>query len=136
MPAVWLAVPLSAVIWLYPRAGGAAGQAVLLFLVGFWRNPVWAIVAAYLPVMFPTRLRGTGMGITWVAGWLLGYTLSALWGTQLHAAGWGPWWIVQLILLALMPLVMIFAGVETQGRRLDFQEEDPADARTSATAGR
>jgi hypothetical protein len=33
---------------------------------------------------------------------------------------------VQLVLLAVVPLPMLLAGVETKGKQLDFQESEPA----------
>lgn len=84
-----------------------------------------------LPGPVPTRLRGTGMGVTWVGGWLLGYTRSAESGTQLQAhIGWNTWWIVQAALLLIMPLPMIIAGGETKGRDLDFQETEDSGERS------
>ncbi len=123
MPVVWLSVPFTILIWRASHFGGFLWQAVILFFAGFGRQAAWAVVAGYFPVLFPTRLRGTGMGITWVGGWLFGYTASAGWGPLVQADfGWNTWWILQLVLLALMPLPMIFAGVETRGRALDFQQ--------------
>jgi MFS family permease len=128
MPVVWLSLPFTALIWQTSPVltGGFIAQAAILFLAGFGRQGAWAVVSGYFPVLFPTRERGTGMGITWVGGWLLGYTLSAAWGPLLQSqAGWDPWWIVQLALLAVMPLPMLLAGVETKGKRLDFQDSEP-----------
>jgi MFS family permease len=131
-PVVLLSVPFTLLIWQTSKSTSVIVAGVFLFLAGFGRQGMWSLVAGYFPVLFPTRLRGTGMGVTWVGGWLLGYTLSAEWGTQLQAhVGWGTWWVLQAILLALIPLPMIFAGVETHGRDLDFQE-----AESSATPQR
>ncbi len=127
-PIVLLSVPFTLLIWQTSKTSGIVVAAIFLFLAGFGRQGMWALVAGYFPVLFPTRLRGTGMGFTWVGGWLIGYTLSAEWGTQLQAhVGWNTWWIVQAALLLIMPLPMILAGVETKGRDLDFQEEEAAD---------
>jgi MFS family permease len=125
MPVVWLSVPFTVLIWQTSAShfGGFYVQAAFLFLAGLGRQAAWAVVAGYFPVLFPTKLRGTGMGLTWVGGWLLGYTASAAWGPHVQAAaGWDTWWLLQVILLVLMPLPMLFAGVETKGKRLDFQE--------------
>lgn len=126
MPIVWLSVPFTIVVWQTSTShtGGFYVQAAFLFLAGFGRQAAWAVVAGYFPVLFPTKLRGTGMGLTWVGGWLLGYTASAAWGPHVQAgAGWSTWWLLQVILLALMPLPMLLAGVETKGKDLDFQQE-------------
>ncbi len=126
-PIVLLSVPFTILIWQTSKTTGIVLGAIFLFLAGFGRQGMWALVSGYFPVLFPTRLRGTGMGFTWVGGWLLGYTLSAEWGTQLQAhIGWNTWWIVQAALLLIMPLPMIIAGVETKGRDLDFQEAEEA----------
>ena len=130
MPIVWLSVPFTILIWQTSTAhtGGFWLQAGFLFLAAFGRQAAWTVVAAYFPVLFPTKLRGTGMGLTWVGGWLLGYTASAAWGPHVQAgAGWSLWWLLQVILLAVMPLPMLLAGVETKGKDLDFQEEEHAD---------
>jgi MFS family permease len=126
-PAVLFSVPFTVLIWQTSHSTGVVLAGMILFLAGFGRQTMWSLVAGYFPVLFPTRLRGTGMGITWVGGWLLGYSLSAEWGTQLQThAGWDPWWIVQIVLLVVVPLPMILAGVETKGRDLDFQEDEAA----------
>ena len=127
MPIVWLSVPFTVLIWQTSTShtGSFFLQSGFLFLAGFGRQAAWAVVAAYFPVLFPTKLRGTGMGLTWVGGWLLGYTASAAWGPHVQTgAGWSTWWLLQVILLALMPLPMILAGVETKGKDLDFQQEE------------
>lgn len=131
-PVVLISVPFTVLIWRTSHSTSIVVAAIFLFMAGFGRQGMWSLVSGYFPVLFPTRLRGTGMGITWVGGWLLGYTLSAEWGTQLQAhVGWNTWWIVQVALLLVMPLPMIFAGVETKGRELDFQEEDEEPAPAS-----
>jgi len=138
-PVVWLSVPFTILIWQTSKSSGIVLAVIFLFLAGFGRQGMWSLVAGYFPVLFPTRLRGTGMGMTWVGGWLLGYTLSAEWGTQLQAhIGWNTWWIVQAALLLVMPLPMIIAGVETKGRDLDFQEEDRGETndRSGSKGGR
>lgn len=130
-PIVLLSVPFTILIWQTSKSTGIVLAAIFLFLAGFGRQGMWSLVAGYFPVLFPTRLRGTGMGVTWVGGWLLGYTLSAEWGTQLQAhIGWDTWWIVQAALLLIVPLPMIIAGVETKGRDLDFQESKEPGERT------
>lgn len=132
MPVVWLSVPFTLLLWL-GSSSNLLQEGGYLFLAGFGRQAAWAIVSGYFAVLFPTRLRGTGMGITWVGGWLLGYTLSAAWGPELQAfAGWGAWWIVQVVLLVVMPLPMLFAGIETRGKDLDFQEQSD-EARNPAS---
>lgn len=139
MPIVWLSVPFTILIWQSSAShyGGFYIQAAFLFLAGFGRQAAWAIVAGYFPVLFPTRLRGTGMGLTWVGGWLLGYTASAAWGPHVQTSfGWSTWWLVQVVLLALMPVPMLVAGVETKGKKLDFQqqhaEREPNEVREAA----
>jgi MFS family permease len=123
LPFVWVAVPFTFLIWQEPFTQGLFPVATYLFLAGFFRQLGWSVVAAYLVLLFPTRIRGTGMGITWVAGWLLGYTASGYWGPHLVSFGaWNTFWILQIILLALIPVPMIIAGIETRGKSLDFQD--------------
>lgn len=125
MPIVWLSVPFTILIWQASNLAGFVVQAVFLFFAGFGRQAAWAVVSSYFPVLFPTRLRGTGMGLTWVGGWLLGYTASAGWGPFLQqSGGWNTWWLIQIILLAIMPLPMLIAGIETRNKKLDFQEDE------------
>lgn len=125
LPVVWTSVPFLIAIPLVAGVKSFSTQAVILFFAAGGRQVAWAVVAAYFAILFPTRLRGTGMGITWVGGWLLGYTASAWWGPHLQAsAGWNTWWIVEIALVALIPIPMIVAGIETRGKPLDFQEQD------------
>jgi hypothetical protein len=96
-----------------------------LFIAGFFRQLGWSLTAAYFVLLFPTRIRGVGMGLAVVAEWMFGYGASAYWGTHLVTAGsWNTFWLLQVILLALIPIPMVIAGVETRGRDLDFQEDD------------
>ncbi|RKR76438.1 MFS transporter [Frondihabitans australicus] len=124
LPLVWIAVPFTLLIWLAPFTQGVFPIASYLFVAGFFRQLGWSVTAAYFVLLFPTRIRGVGMGLAVVAEWSLGYGTSAFWGTGLVSAGnWNLFWLLQVILLALIPIPMVIAGIETRGRRLDFQEE-------------
>ncbi|EQD49242.1 conserved hypothetical protein, membrane, partial [mine drainage metagenome] len=62
---VWISVPFTLLIWRAPFSQGLGATATYLFIAGFARQLGWSIVAAYLVMLFPTRIRGTGLGITW-----------------------------------------------------------------------
>ena len=76
----------------------------------------------------PDRIRGVGMGLAVLAEWMFGYGASAYWGTHLVSSGDGTLWLLEVILLAIIPIPMVLAGVETKGRKLDFQEDESAVA--------
>ncbi|HSZ40822.1 MAG TPA: MFS transporter [Trebonia sp.] len=125
LPLVWIAVPFTLLIWLAPFSQGVVPVSSYLFIAGFFRQLGWSLTAAYFVLLFPTRIRGVGMGLAVVAEWMFGYGASAYWGTHLVSAGsWNTFWLLQVILLALIPIPMVIAGVETRGRDLDFQEND------------
>jgi MFS family permease len=125
LPLVWIAVPFTLLIWLAPFSQGVVPVSSYLFIAGFFRQLGWSLTAAYFVLLFPTRIRGVGMGLAVVAEWMFGYGASAYWGTHLVTAGsWNTFWLLQVILLALIPIPMVIAGVETRGRDLDFQEDD------------
>lgn len=127
LPFVWIAVPFTLLIWRAPFTQGIMPVTSYLFVAGFFRQLGWSIVAAYLVLLFPTRVRGTGLGVTWIAGWILGYAASGYWGPHLVSQGaWSTFWLLQVILLALIPIPMVIAGIETRGRNLDFQDEQVA----------
>ncbi|WP_160112787.1 MFS transporter [Mycobacterium sp. 3519A] len=135
LPFVWIAVPFTLLIWRAPFDQGALPVASYLFIAGFFRQLGWSVTAAYFVVLFPTRIRGVGMGLAVVAEWMLGYGASAYWGPSLVSAGnWNLFWLLQVILLALIPIPMVIAGVETKGRRLDFQEDDDSPLAASAAS--
>ncbi|HET6501257.1 MAG TPA: MFS transporter [Amycolatopsis sp.] len=124
LPFVWIAVPFTILIWQAPFSQGVVPVASYLFIAGFFRQLGWSVTAAYFVVLFPTRIRGVGMGLAVVAEWMFGYGASAYWGSSLVSAGnWNLFWLLQVILLALIPIPMVIAGVETKGRKLDFQED-------------
>lgn len=123
LPLVWVAVPFTLLIWLAPFSQGAVPVSAYLFIAGFFRQLGWSVTAAYFVILFPTRIRGVGMGLAVLAEWIFGYGASVYWGTHLVSAGaWDTFWLLQVILLALIPIPMVIAGIETRGRRLDFQE--------------
>lgn len=133
LPLVWVAVPFTILIWRAPFSEGAAAVASYLFIAGFFRQLGWSVTAAYFVLLFPTRIRGVGMGLAVVAEWVLGYGPSAFWGPRLVTAGaWNTFWLLQVILLALIPIPMVIAGVETRGRKLDFQEDGALAAATGS----
>lgn len=58
-----------------------------------------------------------------VAEWMFGYGASAFWGFEAGQCGnWNLFWLLQVILLALIPIPMVIAGVETRGRKLDSRK--------------
>jgi hypothetical protein len=123
LPLVWIAVPFTLLIWLAPFSQGVVPVAGYLFIAGFFRQLGWSVTAAYFVLLFPTRIRGVGMGLAVVAEWTFGYGASAYWGTNLVTGGnWNLFWLLQVILLAIIPIPMVIAGIETRGRKLDFQE--------------
>jgi MFS family permease len=136
LPFVWIAVPFTILIWLAPFSQGVLPVSAYLFIAGFFRQLGWSVTAAYFVLLFPTRIRGVGMGLAVLMEWTVGYGTSAFWGSHLVSAGnWNLFWLLQVILLALIPIPMVIAGVETRGRKLDFQDEsalagtaEPADA--------
>ncbi|PZF61159.1 hypothetical protein DEI92_06060 [Curtobacterium sp. MCBD17_034] len=135
LPLVWIAVPFTLLIWLAPFSQGVVPVSLYLFIAGFFRQLGWSVTAAYFVLLFPTRIRGVGMGLAVVAEWSLGYGTSAFWGTNLVTSGnWNTFWLLQVILLALIPIPMVIAGVETRGRKLDFQEDVLEPGATAAVA--
>jgi MFS family permease len=136
LPLVWIAVPFTLLIWLAPFSQGVVPVSSYLFIAGFFRQLGWSLTAAYFVLLFPTRIRGVGMGLAVVAEWMFGYGASAYWGTHLVSAGaWNTFWLLQVILLALIPIPMVIAGVETRGRDLDFQENDGVTAASGLSEG-
>jgi len=136
LPLVWIAVPFTILIWRAPFSQGTVPVASYLFIAGFFRQLGWSVTAAYFVLLFPTRIRGVGMGVAVVAEWMFGYGASAYWGPNLVSAGdWNTFWLLQVILLALIPVPMVIAGVETRGRRLDFQEDEDLTTAAGALTG-
>ncbi len=136
LPFVWVAVPFTILIWRAPFSEGAIPVASYLFVAGFFRQLGWSVTAAYLVLLFPTRIRGVGMGLAVLAEWMFGYGASAYWGTHLVSSGdWNTFWLLEVILLAIIPIPMVLAGVETKGRKLDFQEDESAVAAPADPVG-
>ncbi|HEY1702696.1 MAG TPA: MFS transporter [Trebonia sp.] len=136
LPLVWIAVPFTLLIWLAPFSQGVVPVAAYLFIAGFFRQLGWSVTAAYFVLLFPTRIRGVGMGLAVVAEWTFGYASSAYWGTGLVTGGnWNLFWLMQVILLAIIPIPMVIAGIETRGRKLDFQEGELLTGAELAGAG-
>lgn len=92
-------------------------RALLLFmpLYGFFAIGGFATFAAYLPELFPTRIRATGQGFSWNAGRALTALGPLTSGMLVDIVGTVPKAAMMLTASYLIGLVAIWFGPETRG---------------------
>ena len=87
-------------------------------LYGFFAIGGFATFAAYLPELFPTRIRGTGQGFCWNAGRALTALGPLTSGMLVDLVGSVPLAAVLLTASYGIGLVAIWFGPETRGASL------------------
>lgn len=92
-------------------------RALLLFMpfYGFFAIGGFATFAAYLPELFPTRIRATGQGFSWNAGRALTALGPLTSGMLVDIVGTVPKAAMMLTASYLIGLVAIWFGPETRG---------------------
>lgn len=89
------------------------------FLLQFFTYAMWSSVYAYTPELYPTRMRGTGCGLSSSVGRigaLLGpYTIGAV----LASSGSAAVFNLAATMFALAALAVLLLGPETKGRILE-----------------
>jgi len=81
---------------------------------------VWGTIMTYTAELFPTRMRGTGMGLTWTVSGLLGIGVpyAALWVRDATGSFTAAFLLIP-VLLVIQMIGLFIARVDYAGRTLD-----------------
>ena len=92
-------------------------EALLWFapLYGFFAIGGFGVFAAYLPELFPTRIRATGQGFCWNMGRALTAIGPLMAGSLVATLGSVPMAGIAVTTIYLVGLVAIWFGPETKG---------------------
>jgi cyanate permease len=104
------------ITFLTPRAYGHV--LLLLPLLGFFNNGIFAGFPIYLPELYPTRIRATGAGFCFNAGRVLASTGPFLTGFLVATLGSFGRAASAVALIYLLGLAILPWAPETRGRLL------------------
>jgi putative MFS transporter len=109
----------------YMFSQAASVTTVLVFgcLLYFFSLGAWGAVYAYTPEVYPTRVRGSGVGWAAAVGRIgsiaAPYIVGLVYESKGKQAGFTYVFIMITIVFAVVAVVIALAGVETKGRTLD-----------------
>ncbi len=103
-----------------PLLGSGSVATITLFLFGelFLMGAIFAPMGAYLPELFPTRVRYTGASVTYNLGGILGASFAPYIAQRLADAGGLAWVGAYLTAAALVSFIAVLAIGETGGADL------------------
>jgi len=103
-----------------PMLGSGSTLTITLFLFGelFLMGVIFAPMGAFLPELFPTRVRYTGASVTYNLGGILGASFAPYIAQRLADAGGLNWVGAYLSAAALVSLIAVLAIGETGGADL------------------
>lgn len=117
-PTLQLFLVLSALgCLMFTIAGGTAMIAISLLLMSFALLGTWGALYAYTPELYPTGLRGSGMGTAGAVARVGGLLAPSLLGSII-AQGFGVAIGLFAGLLLLAAVLTLFVGVETRNRSI------------------
>jgi putative MFS transporter len=90
-------------------------------VMAFFNLGAWGIVYTYTPELYPTRLRGTGVGLAAAVGRLGGVIAPYAVGSMLAAFAGSQYavFITFTVILIIGGVVVLWLGEETKGRTLE-----------------
>lgn len=119
-----IAIIMMPIFWLVPVNISYALDFVILFLVGYGVQTIWGFAPAYMPQIYPTRVRHTGEGFLWAVTYGIFYSLGAyLGGIWIALNEWDLVFISSGIAFAIYVIFMSLNAVELKGKPLDFLEK-------------
>ncbi|MFC5834425.1 MFS transporter [Nonomuraea insulae] len=124
---------IAAAVWVFaffPMLGGGSTALVLLapMLGNFCIAAMWAPLAAYVPELFPTRVRYTGAGLGFQSAGIFGGALAPIICTYLLSA-FGTWIPVAVYLTALLALLVACVRAARETAHVELRAiDEPAHA--------
>ncbi|AWR95727.1 MFS transporter [Acidianus brierleyi] len=116
-------IPAVLLMWFIPINISVYLDFTILFIVAFFFQTAWGFMPAYLPAVYPTRIRHTAVGLVWAITYGVFYSLSAyIFGGLVSVHNWAPIFISQMIGYAVFAIGLALLGLEIKGKSLDFLE--------------
>lgn len=133
---IWVtaAIVVFGLVWV-PLLGLGTLGVVLWLVLGFTlMGMTFGPMGALLPELFPTSVRYTGSGISYNVSSILGAAVAPFIAVALWEAGDGSPWLVGVYLsvMALLTLVAVVLGKETQHVSLDDETSVPDQDESAA----
>ncbi|MFP3203029.1 MAG: MFS transporter [Sulfolobus sp.] len=126
----FIAVPALILYWLVPDNVSYIADFLILFLVGYGFQTIWGFAPAYMPQIYPTRIRHSGEGVLWALTYGVFYSIAAyLGGIWINLDQWDLVFIISAILIAFYVIFMSLTAIELKGKPLDFLEESESKAK-------
>jgi len=120
-----LAVPALLLYWLIPDSISYVADFLILFLVGYGFQTIWGFAPAYMPQIYPTRIRHSGEGFLWALTYGIFYSLAAyLGGIWITLNEWNLIFIISAVLITFYVIFMAVSAVELKNKPLDFLEDE------------
>jgi MFS family permease len=125
-----IAIPALILYWLVPDNVSYIADFLILFLVGYGFQTIWGFAPAYMPQIYPTRIRHSGEGFLWAVTYGIFYSIAAyLGGIWITLNQWNLVFIISTILIAFYVIFMSLTAIELKGKPLDFLEESESKAK-------
>lgn len=109
--------------YLFGQAASVTTVLVFGCLLYFFSLGAWGAVYAYTPEVYPTRIRGTGVGWAAAVGRIgaiaAPYIVGLVYETKGKQAGFTYVFLMLTIVFAFVAVVVALAGIETKGQTLD-----------------
>ncbi len=109
--------------YLFGQAASVTTVLVFGCLLYFFSLGAWGSVYAYTPEVYPTRVRGTGVGWAAAVGRIgaiaAPYIVGLVYETKGKQAGFTYVFLMLTIVFAFVAVVVALAGIETKGQTLD-----------------
>jgi putative MFS transporter len=119
-PVVIVSTAMTAVsAYLYGNAGTLTMLYTWGFLMMFFTYAMWSSIYAYTPELYPTRMRGTGCGLSSSVGRIGAIAGPYAIGWLLVTAGASAVFSMAAGMFGLAALAVLVFGPETQGRILE-----------------
>ncbi len=119
-----IAVVMMIVFWRVPVDVSYALDFVILFLVGYGVQTIWGFAPAYMPQVYPTRIRHSGEGFLWALTYGVFYSLAAyLGGIWISLNEWYLVFIISGVAFTIYVAFMASTAIELKGKSLDFLEK-------------
>jgi MFS transporter, putative metabolite:H+ symporter len=119
-PVVIVATAMTAVsAYFYGNAGTMSALYMWGFAMMFFTYAMWSSIYAYTPELYPTRMRGTGCGLSSSVGRIGAIAGPYAIGWLLVSAGAGAVFTMAASMFGIAALAVLVLGPETQGRILE-----------------
>ncbi|MGA7579216.1 MAG: MFS transporter [Desulfobaccales bacterium] len=119
-PVVIVATAMTAVsAYFYGNAGTLSMLYIWGFAMMFFTYAMWSAIYAYTPELYPTRMRGTGCGLSSSVGRLGAIAGPYAIGWLVASAGGGAVFALAASMFGIAALSVLVLGPETQGKILE-----------------